>query len=97
VDVGRVRALAEAHGRAMAEGNLRRAASDLDDAARAQSAEVMRAVPRSIDIAEVTSVEASGGNVVVRTHYAGGGAEATVEARWEERDGHPRIVDLRVV
>jgi hypothetical protein len=96
VDEGLVRRHAEAHGRAVANGDLAVAGSDLDGAARSQAAAVMKSVPGTIEGAEVQSVEAAGDGFVVRTRYWGGGSEATVEARWEDRGGRPMIVGLRL-
>jgi hypothetical protein len=97
VDEATVRAHAEAHGRAMAVGDVRTAGEDLEGGARDQAAEVMKAVPRAIEGATVTSVKREGDGFVVRTRYFGDGSEATVEARWQERGDRPRIVALRVV
>jgi hypothetical protein len=97
VDEEGMMAHAEAHAAAMAAGDLNRAGRDLDTAARAGAADVMKRVPRSIDRADVTSARREGDELVVCTRYAGGDSEATVEARWAERDGRPRIVALRVV
>jgi hypothetical protein len=97
VDESAVRAHAEAHGRAVAQGDLRTAAADLDGPARAQASEVMSALPPRIEDVEVADLQPSGEEMVVRTRYSGEGAEATIEARWAERAGRARIVELRVV
>jgi hypothetical protein len=92
-----VRDRAEAHGRAIAAGDLASAASDLDEGARAKAPGVMKLLPRPVTAAEVTSVEAAADAFVVRTRYIGDDGEANVEARWAEIDGRPRIVDIEVV
>ena len=92
-----VREHAEAHGRALASGDLAGAASDLSEGARAKAPGVMGLLPRPVTAAEVTSVETAADAFVVRTRYTGDDAAATVEATWAEIDGRPRIVDLEVV
>jgi len=81
----------------MVNGDLKRAASDLEGPALAQAPGVMKAVPPSIESAEVQSLEARGDDFVVRILYEGGGSEATLESRWAEREGRPKIIDLRVL
>jgi hypothetical protein len=93
----RVREHAEAHGRAIAAGDLAGAASDLTEDARAKAPGVMKLLPRPVTAAEVTFVEPAADAFVVRTRYTGDDGAATVEARWAEIDGRPRIVDLEVV
>jgi hypothetical protein len=88
---------AEAHGEAMRTGDLARAALDLDEGARAQASEVMKALPRKIDSAEVGGSEADGDALVVEIVYAGEGRRTSVRSRWAEREGGLRIVGLEVV
>ena len=97
VDEGSVREHAEAHGNALVEGDLRRAGSDLTPEMQAVAGDVMAKFPKKVETAEVVSVEAGGDEAVVRARYGGQGAEVTVESRWAERDGRPKIVDMRVV
>jgi hypothetical protein len=92
-----VREHAEAHGHAIAAGDLAGAASDLTEAARAKAPAVMKLLPRPVTAAEVTSVELAADAFVVRTSYTGDGGAAIVEAKWVEIDGRPRIVDIEVV
>ncbi len=92
-----VREHARAHGQATVDGDLRRAATDLAEEARAQAADVMSQLPSPLTSAEVTSVESAADDCIVQTRYAGEDAETVVEARWQERGGRPVIVDLKVV
>ena len=95
MDESTVRRRAEAHGRAMVEGDLMRAGGDLSAEAQAQARDVMRELPHAIDGAEILTIERAGSEEYVsRIRYSGEGRDATVEARWAERDGRPMIVDL---
>ena len=55
----------------------------------ADSVEITRA------ICDIPSV--SGDEATVRALYKGEGKEITVESRWGERDGRPKILDMKVV
>lgn len=97
MDETTVRERAEAHGKATVAGDLRTAGSDLTKDAMGAAGAVMKEMPDPLESCEVTSVESAGGEVVARIRYVGGGRTTTVESRWAERDGTPRIVDLKVV
>lgn len=96
VDEASVREHAQAHGDAVVAGDLRRAGSDLDGEALAQAGGVMKQLPRTITAAELVSVEVAGDAAIVRTRYSGDEGEGTVECRWEDREGRPKIVDMKV-
>jgi hypothetical protein len=97
VDESTVREHAEAHGQAMAGGDLNRAAQDLTDDARAQAGPVMKSLPRPITGAEILDVRTDADEVVVNILYSGADSKATVESRWAEVDGKPMIVGLQSV
>ncbi len=97
MDDAAVRKHAEAHGQAVAAGDLRTAAGDLTPEAQAAAGEVMRRLPRPVTGAEVISVEDRGDEGVAQIRYGGEPEAVTVESRWAERDGRPKIVDLRIV
>ena len=97
MDESSVREHAEAHGQALVDGDLRRAGSDLTPEMQAVAGDVMAHFPKKVATAEVVSVDASGEEAVVQARYGGEGAEVTVESRWAERDGRPKIVDMKVV
>jgi hypothetical protein len=96
VDEATVRQHAQAHGDAVVAGDLRRAGSDLDGEALAQAGEVMKQLPRTLTAAEIESLELEGDVATVRTRYSGDEGSGVVESRWEERDGRPKIVHMRV-
>ena len=97
MDESTVREQAEIHAKATVSGDLRTAGSALTKEAIAQAPAVMKAMPATLEACEVTSVHTEGAEVVAQIRYSGGGEEATVESRWAERDGAPKIVDLKVL
>lgn len=92
-----VRQQAEAHGRATVAGDLKSAGGDLDKGAYAAAGEVMKKMPAELSRSEVTEVREEGDEWVVSILYSGASDSATVQSRWAERDGTPKIVDLKVV
>jgi hypothetical protein len=97
MDETTVRERAELHAKATVSGDLRTAGADLTKEAMAQAPAVMKAMPATLESCEVTSVQADGAEVVAQIRYEGGGEEATVESRWAEQDGAPKIVALKVL
>ena len=97
MDEAMVRQRAEAHGQATVAGDLKAAGSDLDKSAYGAAGEVMKKMPADLASSEVTDVRAEGDDCVVSIRYSGATDSATVESRWSERDGVPKIVDLEVV
>ena len=97
MDEQAVRTHAEAHGNALIEGDLRKAGGDLTPEAQAQAPDVMSNFPRKVETAEVLSLDVQGEEAVVQARYSGEGKEVTVESRWGERDGRPKILDMKVV
>lgn len=92
-----VRQHAESHGRATVAGDLKGAGSDLDRSAYGAAGEVMKKMPGQLSGSEITAMRAEGDEWVVSILYRGDDRSATVESRWAERDGVPKIVDLKVV
>ena len=97
MDEQSVRTHAEQHGEALIAGDLRRAGGDLTPEAQAQAPDVMSNFPKTVESAAVVSLEVDGEEAVVQALYKGGDKEVTVEARWGERDGRPKILDMKVV
>lgn len=97
MDEQTVRTHAEAHGQAMVDGDIKRAGSDLTPEAQAQAPDVMSNFPRKVEAAEVLSLDVQGEEAVVQARYRGEGKEVTVESRWGDRDGRPKILDMKVV
>jgi hypothetical protein len=97
MDEQSVRTHADEHGQALIDGDMRRAGSDLTPEAQAQAPDVMSNFPKKVESAEVVSLEVDGDEAVVQALYKGGDTEVTVESRWGERDGRPKILDMKVV
>lgn len=97
MDEQTVREHAKAHGEATVAGDLRRAGGDLAPEAMAQAPGVMGEMPRSLTGSEIASLTADGDEFVAVIRYRGASGEATVESRWAERDGRPKIVNLRTL
>ena len=96
MDESAVREHAEAHGAAVASGDLRRAAADLTDEAKASAGAVMAQLPDPVRAADVVAVDASGDEAVAHIRYAGDDKTTMVASRWIEREGRPMIVALEV-
>lgn len=97
MDESAVRQQAEAHGRATVAGDLKTAGGDLDKGAYGAAGEVMKKMPADLTGSEVTDVRADGDTWVVSIRYTGAADSATVQSRWADQDGSPKIVDLKVV
>jgi hypothetical protein len=97
VDEDSIREHAANHGKATVAGDLKTAGRDLTPEAVEQAPGVMKAMPKSLSDADITSVERDGSAYVAVIEYSGGGESTKVASRWEEREGRPRIVDLKVL
>jgi hypothetical protein len=97
VDENTIREHAANHGKATVAGDLKTAGRDLTPEAVEQAPGVMKAMPKSLSDADITSVERDGNAYVAVIEYSGGGESTKVASRWEEREGRPRIVDLKVL
>jgi hypothetical protein len=96
MDVEMVRAEASKHGDAVAGGDMATAGSSLAKEAYGQAGEVMKAMPKEIRSAEVASVEPEGEGFIAKIVYRGDDSETVVASTWEEREGQPKIVGLRI-
>ncbi len=97
MDEGAVREHANQHANAVMSGDMGTAARDLTDAAKAAAPGVMKGMPRPVTGVEVTKIEREGEQFVAHIAYRGEGEEHVVASHWEDQDGRPKIVDLRVV
>ncbi len=97
MDEQAVREAAETHAQATVERDYATAGSYLTQEMMANAGEVMQAMPRPLTSAEVVSVEPAGEAVACRIRYAGENGATTVESRWEDVGGEPKIVALEVV
>lgn len=97
MDENTIRQRAREHGEATVAGDLKRAGADLDKSAYSAAGEVMKQMPDDLSSCEVASVREDGEEWVAAIRYRGASDSTTVESRWAERDGNPKIVDLNVV
>ena len=97
MDENTIRQHADAHAQAVVAGDLRKASSDLNDAAKQQAPTVMKSLPRPTTSASVEDVTTEGDAVVARILYAGTDSKATVASRWVEENGRPVITSLEIV
>lgn len=97
MDADLIRTRAEAHGKATVAGDLKAAGSDLDPAAYGAAGEVMKKMPEDLSGSEVADVRSEGGQTMVTIRYAGASGSVDVESVWAEREGEPKIVDLKVL
>ncbi|HEY7875284.1 MAG TPA: hypothetical protein VIG64_09195 [Actinomycetota bacterium] len=97
MDESIVREHAETHAKATVAGDLKTAGSALTKEAMAQAPGVMKAMPATLESCEVTSVYTDGDEIVAQIRYAGGEQESTVESRWADHDGVPKITAMKVI
>lgn len=97
MDEATIRQRAQDHGEATVAGDLKRAGSDLDKSAYGAAAEVMKQMPDGLSSCEVASVRQDGPDWVAAIRYSGSSDSTTIESRWADREGAPKIVDLKVV
>ena len=97
MDEQTVREAGQTHGDAVVRGDLRTAGSYLTKEAMGAAQEVMGSLPQPIQQAECFAVSEAGDAFVARIRYRGETDEKVVESHWEEREGEPKIVDLRVL
>ena len=97
MDEGSVREHANQHANAVMSGDMATAARDLTDSGKAAAPAVMKDMPRPVTSVEVTKLEQEGDTVIAHIAYRGEEAEHIVASHWEDQDGRPMIVDLKVV
>ncbi|MDP9068170.1 MAG: hypothetical protein M3N53_07475 [Actinomycetota bacterium] len=97
MDESMVREHAERHAQATVAGDLKAAGSDLEKSAFAAAAEVMKHMPPDLTGSDISGVRSDGDECIVSIVYRSETSSATVESRWAEREGRPKIVDLKVV
>lgn len=91
-DVDQVRTHAEAHARAVVEGDMQAVLLDFADEAKPLAREMGRALPRPVTGAAVLSVTALEEGCSAEIRYDGADAPVVLRSTWAERDGRPRII-----
>lgn len=89
-----VRAHAEALGAAIVAGDIDRAIQDFSNELRQHIGEVISLLPLPAREATVDSVERGGTGFIAVIRLVGETDEVTVQTRWKERDGVPKVVEV---
>jgi hypothetical protein len=97
MDEESVKEAAENHAAATVDGDLDTAGSYLTSEGRANVRSVMGAMPDTLERHEIANVEQTGDDFIVNIRYSGGDKDVTVESTWADREGRPRIVNLRLL
>lgn len=97
MDEALVRQHAEAHGAATVAGDMKTAGADLTPEGMSKAGAVMSKMPKELTGSSIESVSVEGDVATVRIRYSGTDGEVQVDSDWAERDGRPKIIDLRVV
>jgi hypothetical protein len=92
-----VRKFAEAHGKSIVTGDQASLMADFVPDMLPKLGAVAGSMPQPVQSAEVQSVALSGEEAVVRILYTGADKSVTVESRWAERDGRPKIIGAELV
>ncbi len=92
-----VREHAEAHGQAMVNKDWASAGGDVVADLQSSLPDIMKQLPRPIESATIKDLSEGDDHTIVHIEYSGPDKTATVESRWEERDGRPMITDLKVL
>jgi hypothetical protein len=92
-----VRSFAEAHAKAVVDGDQAHLMGDFDPAAMTGVGPVVAAMPQPVNDTEVLSVAMKGDEATVQIKYNGEDKSATIESQWAERDGRPKIIGVAVV
>lgn len=91
-----IRQYAEAHGKAAVTGDMVTLMADIDPSAMEALGTVAGAFPSPLESAEVASLRLEGDVAVVQMAYTGNNTTVTVESRWAERDGRPKVIDAKL-
>jgi hypothetical protein len=91
------RSFAEAHAKAVVAGDQTHLMADFDPAAMSGVGAVVAAMPQTVKEANVFRITMSGDEAVAQIKYDGDDKSTTIESKWAERDGRPKIVSLAVL
>lgn len=96
MDEQTVHEYARYHMMAILSGDREGALSDLTDEAREQAGPVFAALPAKVEESELMEVIRDGDQFSININYTGGDNDVVVETVWEEREGKPKIVGIRL-
>jgi hypothetical protein len=87
------RSHAEAHAKAVVDGDMEAVTADFAPALRDQVPEIAKSLPQPVTDAEVMKVDMGDDHATVRIQYSNDTQRVTIQTRWEHLDGRPMIVD----
>jgi hypothetical protein len=88
-----VRNHAEAHAKAVVDGDFDAVTADFVEELKPSVGEIGKLLPRPVTDAEVVKVDVGEDESTVEIRYSGeDGAAVTIRSIWEDRDGRPMIV-----
>ena len=83
---------AEAHAKAVIEGDMDSVTNDFVPDMRDRVPEIAKQLPQPVENAEVEHVDVKDDHAMVRIRYSNEEQSLAIETRWEEHDGRPMIV-----
>ena len=92
MDDAKARQTIQAHADAVVAGDFDTVVADFTEGLKPQVPQLAQVLPQPVERAEVLSVETGDEEALARIQYSGGGKDVTIQTRWREEDGTPRIV-----
>jgi hypothetical protein len=93
MDEQTVRPYAEAHGKAIVDGDTAHAVADFEPSLRPHIAAVAATLPQPTTGAEIVSIAPSGDEAVIHIRYSGADKETTIRSVWKQVGERPLIVE----
>ena len=84
---------AEAHAKAVVEGDMDSVVNDFIPELRGNVPSIAEKLPHPVTSAEVEQVDMEEDHATVRIRYHGEADSLAIQTRWEEHDGRPMIVE----
>ncbi len=84
---------AEAHAKAVLNGDIDAVTADFVPNLRGQAGEIAQQLPQPVTHAEVQKVDVEDDHATVEIQYSNDDQSLTIRTRWEEVDGRPMIVE----
>jgi len=97
MDESTIRPYAEGHANAVVANDMATVMADIHESAMAALGEVAGSLPNPVERATVDAIDIDGDEASVRIRYEGPSSSATVQSRWAERDGRPKVIDAKLV
>jgi 5,10-methenyltetrahydromethanopterin hydrogenase len=85
---------AEAHVKAVLEGDMESVENDFAPEIRDGAKTIAKKLPSPTTDAEIKKLDMEEDHATVEIHYSSQDESITIRTRWEERDGRPMIVEV---